>query len=120
MPTYDYRCPAGHVYEKQQPFGSPAEHPCEKCGKPALRVLVAPPLVFKGGGFYKTASRGDSRIAAQQTSSDAEPETESYDAGIEPVEKPAASEAKGKRAEKVEKGAKADAKASSKAKKASD
>lgn len=116
MPTYDYRCPAGHVYEKQEPFGSPAEQPCQKCGKPALRVLVAPPLVFKGGGFYKTASRGDSRIAAQQASSDAEPETKSYDAGIEPVEKPAASEAKGKRAEKVEKGAKADAKASSKPK----
>lgn len=111
MPRYDYRCQAGHVYEKQEPFGSPAQQACQKCGKPALRLLVAPPLVFKGGGFYKTASRGDQRIAAQQVSSDAEPEVKSYNSGIEPAEQPAASEAKGKRAEKVAKVAKADAKA---------
>lgn len=60
MPRYDYRCDAGHKYELQQPFGSPTEHPCERCGKPARRVLVAPPLVFKGGGFYKTSGRSDS------------------------------------------------------------
>ena len=60
MPRYDYRCESGHKYELQQPFGSPTEHPCERCGKPARRVLVAPPLVFKAGGFYKTSGRGDS------------------------------------------------------------
>ena len=60
MPRYDYRCEAGHKYELQQPFNSPVEHPCERCGKPARRVLVAPPLVFKSGGFYKTSGRGDS------------------------------------------------------------
>lgn len=98
MPTYEYKCSAGHVYEAQQPFGSPAEQPCARCGKPALRVLYAPPLVFKGGGFYKTASRGDQRIAAQQASGDSEPETKSYDAGIDESSKPAAVEAKAKKA----------------------
>ena len=63
MPRYDYRCRAGHVYEKQEPFGSPVEHPCERCGKTARRVLVAPPLIFKSGGFYKTSARGDSGSA---------------------------------------------------------
>ncbi len=58
VPRYDYRCEAGHKYELTEPFGSPAQHPCKKCGKPALRVLVAPPLVFKAGGYYKTESRG--------------------------------------------------------------
>ena len=58
MPRYDYKCTAGHRYELQQPFGSPTEHPCERCGEPATRQLNAPPLVFKGGGFYKTESRG--------------------------------------------------------------
>lgn len=111
MPTYEYRCSAGHQYEMQQPFGSPAEQPCTKCGKPALRVLFAPPLVFKGGGFYKTSSRGDQRIAAQQASPDSEPETKSWNSGIEESSKPGAAEAKGKRAEKVEQVAKADTKA---------
>lgn len=58
MPRYDYRCEAGHKYELQQPFGSPTEHDCQKCGKPARRIVtVAPPLVFKAGGYYKTSGR---------------------------------------------------------------
>lgn len=57
MPRYDYRCEAGHKYEVTEPFGSPSVHPCQKCGKEARRVLVAPPLVFKGQGFYKTSGR---------------------------------------------------------------
>ena len=60
MPRYDYQCTAGHKYEVQLPFGSPTEMPCERCGKPAKRLLVAPPLVFKSGGFYKTSARDDS------------------------------------------------------------
>ncbi len=102
MPTYEYKCSAGHQYEMQQPFGSPAEQPCTKCGKPALRVLFAPPLVFKGGGFYKTSSRGDQRIASQQASGDSEPETKSFNAGLDDSTKPGASEAAAKRKEKVE------------------
>ena len=58
MPLYEYRCEAGHKYEIRQPFGTPSEQPCEKCGKPARRVLHARPLLFKGSGFYSTDSRG--------------------------------------------------------------
>ena len=64
MPRYDYRCEAGHKYERQEPFRSPVEHPCDRCGKTARRLLVAPPLVFKSGGFYKTSARGDSGSSA--------------------------------------------------------
>ena len=67
MPRYDYRCEAGHKYELQQPFKSPVEHPCERCGKPARRVLVAPPLVFKSGGFYKTSGRDSSGSSSSDT-----------------------------------------------------
>ena len=57
MPRYDYRCQAGHRYERQEPFGSPTEHPCEKCGKTAQRQISAPTVIFKGDGWYKTDSR---------------------------------------------------------------
>lgn len=60
MPTYDYRCEKGHRYELRQPFGSPSEHPCEKCGKTATRQLSVPSLAFKGSGFYITDSRNRS------------------------------------------------------------
>ena len=61
MPTYDYRCAKGHRYEKQEPFGSPSEHPCTKCGVVAKRQLSVPALAFKGKGFYVTDSRKKSK-----------------------------------------------------------
>jgi putative FmdB family regulatory protein len=57
MPTYEYRCEAGHTYEKREGFDAPARQKCPTCRKPAARVLFAPPVVFKGGGFYATDSR---------------------------------------------------------------
>lgn len=102
MPRYDYKCDGGHKYELTQPFNSPMEHPCEKCGKPAHRVLVAPPLVFKAGGYYKTADRGrdtgsssDSDAGGSSARSSTPPKKLSDD------KSPAASEKKAKRAERV-------------------
>ncbi|MDA1062139.1 MAG: hypothetical protein O2895_04425 [Chloroflexi bacterium] len=76
MPTYDYRCPSGHRYEKREPFGSPAQQPCERCDKQAQRVLTSPTIVFKGSGWYKTDSRGsNSKIGTDRDSGDSESKT---------------------------------------------
>jgi putative FmdB family regulatory protein len=59
LPTYAYRCEScGNQYEKRESFSAPARQKCPSCGKQAQRVLFAPPIVFKGSGFYKTDSRG--------------------------------------------------------------
>jgi len=59
MPTYEYRCSAcNHQYEKREGFDAPARQRCPKCRKAAIRVIQAPPIVFKGSGFYVTDSRG--------------------------------------------------------------
>ena len=61
MPTYEYACEScGKRYEKREGFDAPARQKCQHCGKTANRVLFAPPIVFKGSGFYKTDSRGTS------------------------------------------------------------
>ncbi len=60
MPTYEYRCERGHQYETKEGFDAPAKQKCQQCGKPASRLLFAPPVVFKGSGFYKTDSSGSS------------------------------------------------------------
>ena len=61
MPTYGYRCQTcAHEYEKREGFDAPVKQKCPKCGKQARRMLFAPPVVFKGSGFYKTDSRGSS------------------------------------------------------------
>jgi putative FmdB family regulatory protein len=59
LPTYEYQCKACKaVYELRQGFDAETTHTCEECGKGiAKRVLHAPPVVFKGGGWYATDSR---------------------------------------------------------------
>jgi putative FmdB family regulatory protein len=59
VPTYEYACEScGKRYEKREGFDAPARQKCQFCGKKAQRVLFAPPVVFKGSGFYKTDNRG--------------------------------------------------------------
>jgi putative FmdB family regulatory protein len=57
MPTYEYRCPAGHEFEKfyRKISDAGAEVPCPQCGRVAERKISAGAgLVFKGSGFYIT------------------------------------------------------------------
>jgi putative FmdB family regulatory protein len=56
MPTYEYRCPNGHTFEKFFQQMSDKKHErCPKCGKRAERVISGGAgLVFKGSGFYIT------------------------------------------------------------------
>ena len=56
MPTYEYRCPRGHAFEKFSPrMTSRQSATCPKCGKRARRLISGGAgLVFKGSGFYIT------------------------------------------------------------------
>lgn len=55
MPTYDYRCPNGHLFELFQRMSDPPPAVCEVCGAgPVERVLSPVAVHFKGSGFYST------------------------------------------------------------------
>ena len=57
MPTYEYRCPAGHDFEKfyRKISDAGSEVPCPQCGQIGMRKISAGAgLVFKGSGFYIT------------------------------------------------------------------
>lgn len=55
MPTYDYRCPSGHVFEEFQSMNAEAKATCPQCGQEAARLIGAGSgLMFKGSGFYIT------------------------------------------------------------------
>ena len=96
MPLYDYQCEAGHRYEKRESFGAPAQQPCERCGKPARRLLNAPPIVFKGSGWYKT-DHGRS-VRATETADTSVPSSEDGGGGSDAPE----AAPKPKRAKKAE------------------
>jgi putative FmdB family regulatory protein len=56
MPTYEFRCPQGHDFEKfYRSIGSgEAQAACPVCGQPAERVMSPTGFAFKGSGFYLT------------------------------------------------------------------
>ena len=57
MPTYEFRCPTGHDFERffKTISTAPSEVECPECGALAARQLSAGGgLVFKGSGFYLT------------------------------------------------------------------
>ena len=53
MPRYDYRCAScGHQFELRQSFDSEPVADCSECGAKANRKIHAPPVIFKGSGWY--------------------------------------------------------------------
>jgi putative FmdB family regulatory protein len=74
MPTYEFRCPDGHEFEKfyRKISDAPSELACPECGKLAMRLVSGGAgLLFKGSGFYLTDyGKNAHRKAAPSTSSD--------------------------------------------------
>jgi putative FmdB family regulatory protein len=57
MPTYEFRCPNGHEFERfyRKISDAATELPCPECSAAATRQLSAGAgLLFKGSGFYVT------------------------------------------------------------------
>jgi putative FmdB family regulatory protein len=61
MPLYDYACTqCGRTFEVRHGFNETHQEPCAACGAAVRRVFNAPPVLFKGSGFYVTDSRRSS------------------------------------------------------------
>jgi len=70
MPIYEYRCDRGHTFEVIQRMSDDALDACEVCEAPAVRVLHAPAVHFKGSGFYNT-DYGTKKRARERSASEA-------------------------------------------------
>jgi putative FmdB family regulatory protein len=79
MPLYEYECSACHKRtEKIQKFSDPELTECPFCGGPLERVLSAPAVSFKGGGWYSdlyssakpsgTAKAGEAKSSSTESS----------------------------------------------------
>ncbi len=77
MPTYGFRCPEGHEFDRfyKTMSAAPSEVACPDCGKVGTRQLRAGAgLAFKGSGFYltdygKNAHRGEGTKSSLDPSS---------------------------------------------------
>jgi putative FmdB family regulatory protein len=109
MPLYEYKCTTCHKHtEKIQKFSDPEITVCPHCSGKLERVLSAPAVSFKGGGWYadgygnaKPKSSGEGAVNAgsdskpsTDSSKDAKPSTESTSAAPAPVPATASSDKK--------------------------
>lgn len=80
MPTYEYRCGNGHVFEKFYPaMNANRRVKCPTCGKLAERQISGGAgLVFKGSGFYITDyKRAGEKQEQKEHKEETKPATES-------------------------------------------
>ncbi len=62
MPTYSYACTqCADRFDVVQAFTDDALTTCEKCSGRLRKLFNSVGVVFKGSGFYRTDSRGDSK-----------------------------------------------------------
>ena len=85
MPLYEYECTSCHKHtEKIQKFSDPEITVCPHCGGKLERVISAPAIAFKGGGWYadgygnaKPKSSGDSASGDSKPGADTKPGADS-------------------------------------------
>ena len=102
MPLYEYKCTACQKHtEKIQKFSDPEITTCPHCGGSLERVISAPAIAFKGGGWYadgygnqKPASSGESKgskgDAAAPASTESKPAAGGGTPGVAAAAAPAA------------------------------
>jgi putative FmdB family regulatory protein len=73
VPTYEYRCPNGHVFEVFKRISDPPPTECNVCGaSPVETVLYPVPVHFRGSGFYTTDyGRGKPKKDAKESTDSA-------------------------------------------------
>jgi putative FmdB family regulatory protein len=87
MPTYEFRCPNGHEFERfyRKISDAASALPCPECGAIAARQLSAGAgLLFKGSGFYLTDyGKNAHRKTGAPGGKSGEPKAEGVAAGSE-------------------------------------
>ncbi len=82
MPLYEYECTACHKHtEKIQKFSDPEITVCPHCGGKLERVLSAPAVTFKGGGWYADGYGNAKPKPTGDSASSSKPATESKSSG---------------------------------------
>jgi len=80
MPTYEYECSRGHVFEAVQRISDPPLTRCKVCRAKVQRLISAANFILKGGGWYAdgySSSPSGSKKASSEASGSAKSESKS-------------------------------------------
>ena len=89
MPTYEYKCANGHVFELKQSFSDKAIDKCPECKASAKRVIHAASVTFKGSGWYVNDHGRTMRQEAPEKSSSSSDSSSTASASSTKESKPA-------------------------------
>ena len=94
MPLYEYECTACHRRtEKIQKFSDPEITICPYCSGHLERVISAPAVSFKGGGWYADGYGNAKPKASSSTESKSAESNSGSDSGAKSAPAPAATPA---------------------------
>jgi putative FmdB family regulatory protein len=94
MPLYEYECTTCHRHtEKIQKFSDPEITVCPHCGGKLERVISAPAVSFKGGGWYadgygNAKPKSSDSGADSKKSTDSKPSSDSTSSSTTPSSTP--------------------------------
>lgn len=95
MPTYEYQCTNGHLFERVQKMSDKPATKCPECGAKASRKISGGQgLIFKGSGFYITDYGKDGKGARKEPDSAPKVDTAAAPAAPAAPSAPAAPAAK--------------------------
>jgi putative FmdB family regulatory protein len=81
MPTYEYECSRGHLFEVVQRISDAPLTRCKLCRAKTHRLISAANFILKGGGWYadgySSSSSSGSKKAPSESSDSAKPESKS-------------------------------------------
>lgn len=78
MPTYSYACTeCDNRFDIVQSFSEDSLTVCPACSGKLRKLFNSVGIVFKGSGFYRTDSRGNSGTASEPAKTDSAPAAKS-------------------------------------------
>jgi putative FmdB family regulatory protein len=101
MPTYEYQCSKGHLFEAEQSIHDPALKRCRICRAKATRLISASSFILKGGGWYSDgygssksgSTKSESSAGESKSESKSETKTETKSESKAETKKPSGSSA---------------------------
>jgi len=107
MPTYEYECSKGHVFEVEQSITAEPLKRCKVCRAKVHRLISASHFILKGSGWYADGYGSSKKSSSDSSDSKSESKSESKSDSKPEPKSETKSEAKSESKPKSEKSKKA-------------